>query len=154
MRNKLIAIAALIAGPILIFSGLQDRKNIETIEAEGISVPAVIDGGETKSRKGVKSFKLEVRYRTQSGEQLTKTFTAPRAYVQKHVDLDSNSIIDDRVEVRYLAADPSKAVLVGAPEDPMTLVYIGIAAAVGGLGGTIYLFRKRPSPEPVPVAAA
>jgi hypothetical protein len=149
MRAKLLVIAGIIAGPVFIFLGFKDKAAMDKIQANGITVPAVIEGGERKSgRRGSKSYKFDVSYVTQAGKPVRRTFSAPKSYVEQHVRDDT--IFNDVAEVRYLADDPQEAVLVGAEDDPMALVYLGGVFLVAGGIGSIFVFRKKAAP----VAAA
>lgn len=152
MRNKLIAIALVIIGPVMAFFGYQEKKESDAVHADGITVAAEITGGSERSgRRGRKSFEFDVSYATQTGTVVSRTFSVPRKFYELHVQ--DNTLVNTNAEVRYLAADPQVAILIGGEDNPMIVVYVGAGMFVLGAILAVVFFRKKAAPEPAATPA-
>lgn len=144
MRLKLLAICALIGGPILGYTTRQELNQRALIEKEGVTVPGIIkDGEEKKGRRGSKTIKLNVAYQLPSGKLANKTFTVPQSFADQYVK--GTELVRDDVQVRCLPSDPAAAILVGAGDGSPEMEYIGYGLGVVGLVGTGFMFRRRNS---------
>lgn len=152
MRTKLIAIALLLVGPIVAYTSYTRKTELEKIARDGEIVPGIIEGGETRSRKGSKTYTFEVSFTTKAGAKLRQSFTGHGDFVGLH--LKDNTIYNERVQVQYLAADPSKAELVGNFDDPTIPMYVGIGLFPVGLIVAYFVFlRKKAEPAAAEPAA-
>lgn len=144
-KIKLVAIAALVAGPFVAFLGFQEKQRIGKIEKEGVEVPGVPVGGEMrKGRKGAKTYELEVVYPDTKGGTKTGDFKVTRAFFESISNEDSITV--DTVPVKLLADQPDQAIIVGGSSDDRAMFPVGIGAFVAGGIGTALLFRKRREP--------
>lgn len=143
MRLKLIAIIAAIAGPIVVFTGLSQKKVHEKLAAEGVKAPGTIDGGETRSgRKRGKTYKLDFSFTTKDGKVISKKgMSMPKSFVETHVQNDT--ITDDRIEVVYLPSDPNTCQVVGVESSHQAMIYGGAAIGVAGLAGVGFMLKRK-----------
>ena len=146
-KIKIVAAIAVIAGPILTTLGYQEKERLAALEKDGITVPGVLEGGESKrSGKRSKSYNFDATFTPQGGSQVTKTFKVTATFFSDRTD--ETSITNPDVEVRYLAADPTgSAIIVGGSTDDAALFPAGIGAFVVGLITLIVMFlRRKPTP--------
>lgn len=142
MRFKLIAILALVVGPIMAFLGFKEKQRIGKIESDGVEVVGVPIGGEMKKgRKGAKTYTITVMYPDGKGAPLRKDFKVKRAYFESISEEDS--ITADTVPVKFLADQPDEAIIVGGSDDDRLMFPVGIGAFILGGVGTIFMFRPR-----------
>jgi hypothetical protein len=141
MRLKLIAIIALIGGPIAAITGISQKKTFDQIKATGIEVPGTLEKGESSKRKGVTSYKFDVAFTTKDGKPMLKNMSLPSSFVKPR--LSGDSIANWDVTVKYLPSDPKECFVVGAENDPSEIIYGGGAAGVLGLAGTLWMLKKR-----------
>ncbi|MCW1921397.1 hypothetical protein OKA05_02465 [Luteolibacter arcticus] len=138
-RFKLVAIVALVAGPIVAFMGFKEKLRIDKIEKNGVEVAGIPTGGEMrKGRKGAKTYKINVVYPV--GGKNTKEFKVTRSYFETISSGDALTV--DTVPVKYLADQPDEAIIVGGSDDDRAMLPFGIGAFVLGGAGTAFLFRK------------
>jgi len=142
MRLKLIAILALIAGPILAVSGYKDKQSHEKLVAEGVKVEGEITGGESsKRRRSGKTYKFDIAFETKEKRVIKKTLTVPKSFVDSHTS--GETITNPKVEVLYLPSDPTQCEVVGVDSDHEAMLYGGTLAGLAGLVGTIVMVRKK-----------
>ncbi|MCW1883778.1 hypothetical protein OKA04_03495 [Luteolibacter flavescens] len=142
MRLKLIAILALVVGPILAFMGFKERQRIGKIETEGVEVVGVPMGGEMKKgRKGAKTYTITVKYPDANGAPQEKDFKVKSEYFNSISDGDSITV--PMVKVKVLADQPDEAIIVGGSDDDRIMFPVGIGAFVLGGIGTVFMFRPR-----------
>lgn len=145
MRLKLVALIALIGGPILGYSIRQETNERAQIAKEGVTVPGVIQDGEVSTgRRGSKTTRFNVEYTIPSGQKTVKRFRVPGEFAEKYVK--EGGLIRDDVEVRCLPSNPEKAILIGAGDGSPELEYVGYGAGVAGLVGTFLTFRRKKQP--------
>lgn len=138
-KFKLIAVIALLAGPIMAFMGYQDQQRLAALEKDGVTVPGFIEGGEWKrGKKGSKSYSFDVSYTPQSGAPQKQSFKINSDFFKAHAT--EQEVTDPNCQVRYLASDPKNAIVIGGSTDITALFGVGIGAAVIGLLGCGYLF--------------
>ena len=140
-RFKLIAVVALVAGPVLAFVGFKEKQRIEKIERDGVEVAGVPMSGEMrKGRKGAKTYKLNVTYPDSKGAAQSKEFKVTREFFESISSGDQ--ITADTVKVKMLADQPTEAIIVGGSDDDRFMFPAGIGAFVLGGAGCAFLFRK------------
>lgn len=152
-KIKIVAAIAVIAGPIMTTIGYQEQQRLAILEKDGITVPGILEGGESKrSGKRSKSYNFDASFSPQGGTPMTKTFKVTATFFSERTD--DTSITNPNVEVRYLAADPQEsAIIVGGSTDNTSLFMIGIGAFVVGLITLIVMFLRK-KPDEAPVASA
>jgi hypothetical protein len=142
MRLKLLAIVALVAGPILCYTGYSKKQIHEKIVAEGVKVDGVITGGEsTKRRRSGTTYKFDISFTTKEGRSMSSNLVVPKSFVDAHVTGDT--ITSDKVDVIYLPSDPSKCEVVGVESDHQAMLYGGALAGVVGMVGTGMMLRRK-----------
>lgn len=151
MRLKLLAIVALIGGPIFGYSVRKEMQERAVIEKDGVTVPGVIVDGETSTRKGNKTTRFNIEYATPDGKKTVKKFRVPKTFAETYVKGDA--LVRDDVQVRCLASDPEKSILVGAGNGNPEMEYIGYGLGLVGLVGTGFMFRRKKAEEFVPPVA-
>lgn len=142
-RLKLVAIVALVAGPIVAYVGFKEKQRIGKIEKEGVEVVGVPTGGEErKGRKGGKTYKVTVAYPL-TGNTLppqSKEFKVTSEFFKSISSGDQITV--DTVKVKMLKDQPDEAIIVDGSDDDRALFPIGLGAfALGGIG-TAVMFRK------------
>lgn len=127
---KLISIIAIFAGPALAYWGYHAKVSLAELEKNGITVPGIIDGGESKTgRNSHQNF--DVHYTQQGGVKVNRTFGVKRDYFKAHTS--ENTISDPNVQVRYLPSDPSNVMLIGGSTDNTAMLPVGIGTCIGGI---------------------
>lgn len=140
-RLKLVAVVALVAGPVVAFLGFKEKQRIEKIEKSGVEVVGEPQGGEMrKGRRGAKTYKLQVKYPDTKGGSTTKEFKVTRKFFESISSGDS--ITAETVPVKLLADQPDEAIIVGGSDDDRAMFPVGIGAFVLGGVGTAIMFRK------------
>ena len=140
-RIKLVAIVALIAGPILAFMGFKERQRVEKIEKDGVELVGVPTSGLLKKgRKGAKTYKVTVEYLSPKGAPQTKEFEVTRAFFESISSGDQ--ITAETVPLKVLPDQPDQAIIVGGSSDDRAMFPVGIGAFVLGAAGTAFAFRK------------
>ncbi len=143
IRLKLIAIIALIFGPVLAFQSFQDSQRLAKIEKEGVQVLGIPMSGEiTERRKSGKSFKLNVSYPDKDGKLHSKEFKVKSDFFE--AISEGNSITAETVTIKRLDSDPDQAILVGGSDDGNIPVFVCILVTIGGAIGCYFAFRKKP----------
>jgi hypothetical protein len=140
-RLKLLAVAALIGGPILSYVIRNEVEERKLIEAEGVTVPGLVTDGKVKTKRGSKSYNFDVTYAPSGGSAITKNFSVPKSFAEQYVKDDAFVRYD--VEVRHLPKDPQKAFIVGGSKPVPELEYVGYGLAAVGAIGTYFSFRKK-----------
>lgn len=141
MRIIIIAIIAIIAGPFLAYEGYTDRVFHNQLEKEGVEVNGVPTEGHSSGRRRSRSYKLSVVYPVKGGSRMTREFKVTSSF---YGSMGSDgSITVDTVPVKYLASDPSKAIIVGGSSDEQSLLWIGPIVCLGGIAFLIYALKKR-----------
>jgi hypothetical protein len=140
-RLKLLAVAALIGGPILSYVIRNEVEERKLIETEGVTVPGIITDGKIKSKRGSKSYKFDVTYVSADGGKVTKNFSVPKTFAEQYVQNDAFVRYD--VEVRHLPKDPQKSFIVGGSKPMPELEYVGYGLAAVGAIGTYFSFRRK-----------
>jgi hypothetical protein len=138
---KTIAIIALIAGPILIGYTYYDISQKEKINKEGVETAAIPKAKiESKSRKGSRSYKLDIEFPTGSGTHSSRV-TVPKEIYDR---IESNPVL----KIKYLKEDPDKLILVGRPLGNPEMYGVGAAVFVlGAIGSWWYFLRKPKQPQ-------
>ena len=152
-KVKIVAAIAVIVGPVLTTVGYQEKQRLAALEKDGITVPGVLEGGEShRSGKRSKSYNFDASFTPTGGAEVTKSFKVKADFFANRTD--ETSITDPDVEVRYLSADPqASAIIVGGSSDDAALFLVGIGVFIGGLITLIVMFlRKKPEEAPVPSA--
>ena len=140
-RLKLLAVGALIGGPILAYHTHQEISEREKIQQEGVTVPGVVTDGKVRKKRGSRSYTFDVAYATPDGKTVTKNFSVPKAFAEKYVE--NEAFVRHDVEVRCLPSDPNVAFIVGAGDGNPEMEYVGYGIGAVGLVGTGLMFRKK-----------
>jgi hypothetical protein len=148
-KLKLGSLAALLIGPVLLFTNYKETTEKKQIMQEGISTIAVPTAKiSRRGRRGGRSYKLEIEYAVQGGTRRTERVSVSKDLYDK---AESQPIIN----IKYLAKDPSKLIIVGEPmEQPEMYVIGGIIFALGAAGTWWYFLRKSPQQVAPPVMPA
>ena len=86
MRLKVIAVIALVAGPILTVAGYKEKQAHEKIVAEGVKVEGLITGGQSfKRRKTGTTYEFDISFETKEGTLVKKNLVVPKSFVDTHV---------------------------------------------------------------------
>ena len=144
-KLKLGSLAALLIGPVLLFTNYKETTEKKQIMQEGISTIAVPTAKiSRRGRRGGRSYKLDIEYAVQGGTRRTE-----RVSVSK--ELYDKAETQPIVNIKYLAKDPSKLIIIGEPmEKPEMYVIGGIIFALGAAGTWWYFLRKRPVQQVAP----
>lgn len=136
-KVKIIAIIAVIAGPVLTFNGHEEKERLARLEKDGVTVEGVIEGGEWSKggRRRSSSHSFDVAFKPAEGAPVTKSFKVHSEYFAAHANEKESSITDPMVKVRYLPGEAEKnAILEGGSTDNTVLFPAGIGAfSVGTL---------------------
>ena len=148
-KLKLGSLAALLIGPFILFMNYKETTEKKQIIQDGISTIAVPTAKiARRGRRGGRSYKLEIEYAVPGGARRTE-----RVNVSK--DLYDRAETQPFLNIKYLANDPSRLVIIGEPtEKPEMYVIGGIIFALGAAGTWWYFLRKRPQPVAPPVMPA
>lgn len=145
-KIKIIAAIAVVAGPFLTYFGHQDKERLAKLEKEGVTVPGMIEGGEShKSGRRSRSYSLDVSFTPEGGTPVTKNFKVTSSFFSGHTK--ESSIVDPEVKVRYLKTDvQGSAIVVDGSTDETMLFPAGIGAF--GLGsltllGMLFMGKKK-----------
>jgi hypothetical protein len=141
-KIKLVAVIAVIGGPVLTYFGHQEKERLAKLEQEGVTVDGLIAGGEWRKGRRSSSYKLDVSYTPKNGAPAKQTFQVSSDFFSAHAS--DTAVTDPAVKVRYL---PDKiqdsAIIVGGSTDATASFGMGIGAFVIGLVtlGVMYLFK-------------
>ena len=134
MKRILILLAVLIAGPVLIVSGIGEYKDSKQLQANGKVVTAqVVDAKETVGRKGRRKYWLTIEYHPEQG-------AAQKATSQVSSSLFSRGVTDGSLTIVYLPANPQVFQFGQKAETRYGSVVVGSILTVGALGFLGFLF--------------
>ena len=145
-KLKLGSLAALLIGPVMLFMNYKETTEKKQIMQEGISTIAVPTAKiSRRGRRGARSYKLEIEYAVQGGTRHTEQVSVSK-------ELYDKAELEPIINIKYLAKDPSKLIIIGEPmERPEMYVIGGIIFALGAAGTWWYFLRKRPQQVAPPV---
>ena len=148
-KLKLGSLAALLIGPVILFTNYKETTEKKQIAQEGISTIAVPTAKiSRRGRRGGRSYKLEIQYAVQGGTRHTERVSVSKELYDK---AETQPIIN----IKYLSKDPSKLIIIGEPlEKPEMYVIGGIIFALGAAGTWWYFLRKHPQEVAPPVMPA
>ena len=148
-KLKLGSLAALLIGPVLLFTNYKETTEKKQIMQEGISTIAVPTAKiSRRGRRGGRSYKLDIEYAVQGGTRRTERVSVSKELYDK---AETQPVIN----IKYLPKDPSKLIIIGEPmEKPEMYVIGGIIFALGAAGTWWYFLRKRPQQVAPPVMPA
>ncbi len=146
-KITIAAVIAILAGPLLSFVGYQEKQRLASLEKEGVTVPGIIEGGESKRRRRSKTYSFDVMFRGPNGSPVTRSFKVTSSFFKAHAS--DNAITDPVVEVRYEPSKVSNSIIVGGSDDDTVMFPVGIAAFVAGAGtlGVMLTRKKAPAVE-------
>ena len=134
MRAILLLIAALIAGPFCIWTGIKEYKNSKALQAQGkVTTAQVVDGEERVSRKGRRSYSLTVSFAPEGGAAVTQKGSVSRETYERAAQ-------DRTVKLTYLPSDPTVFQFGEKAEAKSGLIIFGAVVLFGALGFLGYLF--------------
>jgi hypothetical protein len=141
MRLIIIAIIGIIAGPFLAYEGYTDRALHQQLDKEGVEVSGVPTEGHSSGRRRSRTYKLSVVYPVKGGSSMTKEFKVTSSYFASMGS--EGAITVDKVPVKYLPSDPTKAIIPGGSTDEQFLLWLGPIICLGGVAFLIYAIMKR-----------
>jgi hypothetical protein len=121
-----------LVGVGLPIGGFVMHGNQKKLDAEGKTVRAEIVGGESRSgRRGSKSYEVELRYTTDSGQAVNKQFTADKDTFEKAAAQG----VGGALQVTCLPSEPKTARIVGDRNNAhVALMVIGLVVSlIGGV---------------------
>lgn len=139
-------------GVYQVSEGWAARKQLATLEKEGVTVPGVVESIEKQTsgswRRRSTHYTVVASFVTQVGARratfdATSTFCEPRITGQGI----TARIVNPNVEIRYVPASPRNAIIVGGSVDKASDFWFGIIVTVAAFGGLIYLFVYNPFEE-------
>jgi hypothetical protein len=137
MRFKIVSIALVIIGPMLVITGIIEGMKVSKIEKEGVETTAIIlSGQEKRGRKGGKTYKLEL-----SVPKATKdhTVSIPKEIYEK-------SAVGAPIAIKQLPNEPDKFIVVGDDDESLMMELAGSAMLlIGGIMVWWNFFRKSPN---------
>lgn len=142
---KIIAAIAVVASPFLTFYGHKDKERLAKLDKEGITVPGMIEGGEShKSGKRSRSYSMDASFTPEGGAPVTKNFKVTSSFFSAHAN--EGLVKDPEIKVRYLKSDvQGSAIIVDGSTDETFLFPSGIGAF--GLGSLtllgMFFMRKK-----------
>jgi hypothetical protein len=143
VKGKIIAPIALVGGPIIAWFGFAEKAQLERLAKEGKEIVGSIEGGEIKKgRRGVKTYKLDVIYAVENGQQYQQTFKVTKDFCRSVTDAEGTSLTQTDAKVRYLPTEPLTAIIVDGSKDDTARSWIGVAVGLGGLVGSVLAFRR------------
>ncbi|TAJ18316.1 MAG: DUF3592 domain-containing protein [Planctomycetota bacterium] len=144
MRRILLPLLLFLAGLFAVVAGVKERALEAALDDHGKTVTATIESAQWKRRKLSRNYSLTVSYPVESARPMVGKVHVSDATFQRHVDADTESITDDKIEVRYLPEDPKSVREVGYAGNAVLMMSIGGVGAVLGLCLTmVALTRKR-----------
>jgi hypothetical protein len=149
MRAILLLVAALIGGPVFIFSGITEYKNSKALKADGKAIVAqVVNGEETVGRKGRRKYWLTVAFAPESGASVNETASVSSTLFQQ-------AMADRSVKLTYLPSNPHIFQFGEKVETRTGSIIFGSLVLAGALGFLAYLFfqwRSSRSTEPAGIS--
>ena len=141
-KITIAAVIAVLAGPFLAFVGYQEKQRLALLEKEGVTVPGVIEGGESQKRRRSKTYKFDVIFRGPNGSPITQSFKVTSSFFKAHAS--DSAVTAPVVEVRYQPSNMSNSIIVGGSDDDTAMFPAGLAAfAVGAVTLGVMLTRKK-----------
>lgn len=138
-KIKIAAVLALIIGPILTFSGHQEKERLAQLEKDGVTVDGIVEGGEWRKGRRSSSYQFDVSYTPQTGAPTQQVFKVTKAFFSAHAN--DTAITDPAVKVRYLPANiQDSAIIVGGTPNTTAMFGFGIGAFVIGLVTLVIMF--------------
>lgn len=138
-RIKIIAVIAVVVGPILAVTGYRDKERLAKLEKDGVTVDGIIEGGEWSKKRRSSNYQFDVSYNPTGGTPVKQVFKVTSSFYAAHTK--DNLITDETVKVRYLPDEmQDSAILVGGSTDETALFGVGIGAFVLGLLTSIFMF--------------
>lgn len=119
--------------------GVNQMRLWADLEARGVTVAGVIDEAEMRSRKGVKSFSVDVTY-FHNAQKYQNDFSVNRSFFESHVNMDREFIINDSCSILCDPSDPNRAIVHGGSNNNSWMAYVGLLGfAVSGIGLAVVL---------------
>lgn len=137
MQNKIVGVILVLVGISLAVGGFFTYSKQKKLDAEGKTAQAQIVGGESRSgRRGSKTYKVELRYTTESRQTVSKKFTVDK----KTFESANNQGVGGALQVTYLPSDPQTARVVGDGNSGHVVMFVlgPILALVG-----VFMVMKR-----------
>lgn len=134
MRAILLLLAALIGGPVFIFSGITEYKNSKALKAEGKAIVAqVVNGEETVGRKGRRKYWLTIAFAPEKGGSVNETTSVSSSVFQQ-------AMADRSIKLTYLPSNPRVFQLGEKVETRTGSIIFGSLVLAGAFGFLAYLF--------------
>ncbi len=142
LKRKIIGPFLLIIGIGAFAGGVAERIEAGKLEAEGNKASASVLEHRIKSgRRGSKAYKINVEYRPEGGSAtIAREFDVSKELFEATGD-------GDKVDVVYLASDPTVVQLVGAEKTGGPAFLIGVVALLAG-GVITYVNLRNPKAAP------
>lgn len=146
-RFVLLAVGLLFFGPVLMLVGCNERSNVAMLQAEGVDTTGIVmEGTESRGRRGRRSYSLEVSYQSETGQSHTKSFSVSQSEFAAHCN--SSTIYNPKIAIRYARSDPSIARLAAQSDNSSVTITIGMIMFIIGAvltGVCAWLFMRNQS---------
>jgi hypothetical protein len=135
-KLKIIAVLAIIIGPVLMVMAYLEKQEYDNIAKNGIEtvgIPMVKTA--SAGRKSSRTYKVEVEYKDETGATKNNTLKVSKELYDR---VDAMPIL----RLKYLKADPSKMIVVGFPKSSAGGITGGLVVFLLGIGGTAFFFLR------------
>lgn len=142
-KAKIVAAILVIAGPFLIFKGMQEKDRLAKLDKDGVTVDGTLNSGENKrSGRRSRSYIFNASFMPDGTSPISKDFKVTKTFFDEHTS--ENYIKDEGIKIRFLPTDPANsAIIIGGSTDDTLMFPIGIGCLVVGLGiGGFFLLRR------------
>jgi hypothetical protein len=151
---KWALVIAIFAGPAFAYWSFTEGQTFKRIMADGIETTAVVDGGESRTRRGVTtSTKIHAIWTDANGAERAESIEVSSEYAKKIIDGDY--LVIEEAKIKYLPDEPDVEAIVteDGPQrvkDEEMMMYLGGGAGVIGLIGApiVFLAGRKKKPEP------
>ena len=143
-KIKIAAVLAIVVGPILTYTGHQEKEQLAKLEKEGVTVDGILEGGEWRKGRRSSSYQFDVSYTPQNGAPVKQVFKVTSTFFSVHAN--DTAITDPAVKVRYLPDSiQDSAIIIGGSPDSTALFGVGIGAITIGLLTLAGMFFFKPA---------
>ena len=136
-RPILFTVIMLVVGPIMLTLGYKEQREVALVQSEGVQVNGtILEGSESRGRRGRKSFELKVAYQSEDGRQRSKEFSVSESIFNQHCS--ASMVTNPQIAVRYAKSKPEVARLAGQDDNSSVMMIFGMILLGLGIGGIAY----------------